>query len=95
MAVSTVSPRSINSDPAVAAYVITPSDTVDLATGPCRAVYVGVTGDITMTVLQASGGVVSWQPVLFKAVLAGAPLSVGCARVNNTGTTATNLVALY
>lgn len=74
--------------PAAAGFTVTPSDTGDLPNGPCRSIYVGVTGDVTM-VPSKSG-----QSVLFKAVPVGI-LPVQCSRIYATGTTATNIVALY
>lgn len=76
------------SDPAASAAVITPSDTVDLATVP-KAIYIGVTGDVTVTLARDPDG----TNVLFKAVPVGW-LPVRPKRVWATGTTATNMVAL-
>jgi hypothetical protein len=66
---------------------VTPSDTVMLTNGTCRALYVGVTGNITA--LMASGNV-----VLFSNVPVGV-FQIQAQRINSTATTATNLVALY
>ena len=74
------------SDQASSATVITPSDSIDLTYIP-KALYVGVTGDITMTLKADSAS------VLFKAVPVGV-LPVRPLRVYATGTTATNIVAL-
>lgn len=68
------------------AYAVTPSDSVDFSLGKTRALYVGVTGDVT--------AVVGGSAVLFKALPVGLHW-IGCTRVNATGTTATNLLALY
>ena len=70
--------------------VITPSDTVNIPWNNSRiaAIYVGVAGDVT--VVNTAG-----QTALFKAVPAGTLLPVEASRVNATGTTATNLIALY
>lgn len=65
---------------------IVPSDTT-VFTKPCNAIYVGVTGDVT--VLTAADDVVQ-----FKAAPAGTVLPICAKRVNASGTTATNLVAL-
>lgn len=73
--------------PAQHAVAVTPSDSTDLTT-PCRALYVGVTGDV---VLDTVGGETS---VTFKAVPVGI-LPVRTQRVRSTLTTATNIVALY
>ncbi len=70
--------------PAADAQVIVPSDTVNQ--GPFRALYVGVTGNITLVTL---GG----NTVLFKSVPVGI-LQVGCIRVNASATAATDMVGL-
>jgi hypothetical protein len=69
---------------------ITPSDTIAIAfassAGGCRAIYVGVAGNITLVDLAGAVTLFSNVPVgIFR---------VGATRVNQTGTTATNLVAL-
>jgi hypothetical protein len=68
------------------ATAVTTSDTVDFTQGITRALYIGVTGDVT--------AVVGGAAVLFKAVPVGL-LWIGASRVNATATTATNMVALY
>ena len=73
-------------NPGFNAAAITPSDTVNLGS-PTRSIYVGVTGNLT--VLMYGG-----QVVTFNNVPVGIfPIQV--LRVNATGTTATNLVALW
>lgn len=80
--------RSKDISSAYDARVVTPSDTVSQADGVCRALYVGVAGNIT-AVMANSG-----TAVLFSNVAVGIfPIQV--FRVNATGTTATNIVALY
>lgn len=69
---------------------VTPSDTVDLARGECRGLWIGVVGDLS--VVMAGDGETR--------VFASAELSVGefpfqVLRVNATGTTATSIKALY
>lgn len=54
-----------------------------------RMLYVGVTGDVTV-VSKRDGGT-----HLFKAVPAGALLPIAVVQVKATGTTATNILALY
>jgi hypothetical protein len=86
MAIET--PQVIRSDlgsPAPYAEAVTPSDTVMLTR--VSALYVGGLG--TVTVLMLSGDVAT-----FAAVPARTLLPVRCKRVNATGTTATNIVAL-
>lgn len=65
---------------------VTKSDTVDLAFR-CRALYIGVTGDVAILAKDNATSVV------FKAVPVGV-LRVRTTRVMSTGTTATNMVAL-
>lgn len=67
---------------------ITPSDTVNFTQGPCRGIYVGVTGNVVCVDLDSTA-------VTFTAVPAGAVLPVRAIRVNSTSTTATNMVALF
>ena len=77
------------SRPAVSLKAVTPNDSTDLPDGTCRGLYVGVTGDVT---LIAADDVTS--SVLLKAVPVGL-LNVSTKRVLSTGTTATDIVALY
>jgi hypothetical protein len=76
------------SAPASEFAAIVPSDSVDLAY-LTRFIYVGGTGDIS--VVPQSGG----AAVIFKAVPVGAWLPIRARRINATGTTATNIVALW
>jgi len=71
------------------AKAITPSDTDNLPDGPCRGIYVGGAGAVK--VIPGSGG----TAVTFAAVPVGTVLDVVAVRVYATGTTATNLLALY
>jgi hypothetical protein len=71
----------------VDAAAITPSDTVNL-TVPTAAIYVG--GGGAVSVVMRAGG----NTVVFSAVPVGFTLPISVTRVNATGTTATNLVAL-
>lgn len=66
---------------------VAPSDTVNFADGTCRALYVGTTGNITA--VMANGTV-----QLFSNVPVGI-LPIQVSRINNTATTASNIVALY
>jgi hypothetical protein len=65
---------------------ITPSDTDDLPAGRTAAIFVGTAG--TVAVQDQAGNTVS-----FTAPVGVLPIAV--KRVLATGTTATNLVALY
>lgn len=79
--------------------VVTASDTTDLPI--TRALYVGGTGDIAIVMpdhglaLGASAAAAQAVDVIFYNVSAGTILPVQAVRVLSTGTTATNLVALY
>lgn len=69
------------------AAAVTPHDSTNFSS-MTRALYVGVTGNVT--VVMKSGAV-----VLFSAVPVGTILPVRCSRVNATGTTASGIVALF
>lgn len=64
---------------------ITPSDTASFKS--CRALYVGTTGDVRLKAL--SGNIATYT-----AVPAGQYLYVRATQVLQTGTTATNIVAM-
>lgn len=76
-----------NSDPAEYAVAVTPHDTTALSPQP-RALYVGVSGDVTVT--MAGGG-----DAAFLNVPSGAILPIRVSKVLDTGTDATDIVALY
>jgi hypothetical protein len=79
--------KSENTAPAEGAVAVTPSDSTDL-TSLCRALYVGSGGTVNVDVADGS-------TVAFVGVIGGTILPVRVARVRATGTTATNIVALY
>lgn len=89
-------PRSSNttlggrgsSGPAQGAAAVTPSDSTDLDVQGSRGLWVGGAGNVA--VITAQG-----DTVTFNGVAAGYLLPVAVSRVLATGTTATNLVALY
>ncbi|MGX2958055.1 spike base protein, RCAP_Rcc01079 family [Peribacillus sp. JNUCC 23] len=70
------------------AILVVPNDSTDLTTTPTKGIYIGGTGDLKVTMLDGT-------TVTFKSISAGAihPLSV--KRVFATGTTATNILAVY
>ena len=74
--------------PATGAFAITPHNSTNFST-VTRAIYVGVTGDVTAVMLDGA------TAVLFKAVPAGSILPIRAIRVNSTGTGASELVGLY
>ena len=71
-----------------AVRAVTPNDGADLGLGECRALYAGGSGDVSIVDLTG-------ETVVFVGVLAGSILPVQTARVNATGTTASDIVALY
>lgn len=73
--------------PAQSAFALTASDSADVPNGTCRALYVGTGGNVSVI----TGG----STVTFVGVLGGTVLPVSCSRVRSTGTTASNIVALY
>lgn len=75
------------SDPVDHAAAITPHNTNDLSS-VTNGIYVGSSGDIA--VLMSDGAAVT-----FVAAVAGSVLPIRVKRVKATGTTATNLVALW
>jgi hypothetical protein len=68
------------------AAAVTPSDTTEL--GPCKALYIGGAGNVSVWMPERE------TPVTFIAVPVGTVLPVSARRVLQTGTTATNIVAL-
>jgi hypothetical protein len=74
------------SQPATAAFAITPNDGADLAKYT-RALYIGVSGDVKVDMIDGGTGIV------FKAVAVGI-LPIAVKRVYATGTAATNIIGL-
>ena len=72
--------------PAFGAASVTPNDSTDIAT--CRSVYVGGAGAMKVTMADDT-------TVTFSGLLAGAVYPFQAKRIWSTGTTATNIVALY
>jgi hypothetical protein len=73
-------------DPAIGALVSTTG--TDLARNDCRALYIGGAGDLAVTTSLG-------EVVTFVGVQAGTILPIRVKRVNTSGTTATNILALY
>lgn len=67
---------------------VTPSDSTDLANGPCRAIYVIGAGNVNVNL--ASGGT-----AVLTGLTAGQTVEVNVSRVLATSTTATGVFALY
>lgn len=74
--------------PARNAEAVTPHDTNEL-TKISRALYIGTGGDVTV---QMAG---TGTAILFANVPSGAILPIRVIRVNDTGTDAEDIVALY
>lgn len=87
MAASINNQQSRNSGPYSEAIAVTPHNTNEL-TYVTRAIYVGVTGDVKVN-LYGSG-----TSITFKAVPVGI-LPIRVKLVASTGTTATDIVALW
>jgi hypothetical protein len=73
-------------EPAVFAEAVTPSDVTVLTTS--RALYVGVTGDVAVTMLGGANAT-------FVGVVGGTVLPIRVTKVLATGTTATSILNLY
>jgi hypothetical protein len=69
------------------AAAVTPSDTVPLATA-AQALWIGGAGSVAVVTI-------SGQTVTLAAVAAGTLLPLACTQVKATGTTATNILALW
>lgn len=80
-------PYEVSSCPATGAASVTPHDTNQLAGGTCRALYIGTTGNVKVT--MANG-----NEVTFSSVAVGI-LPISVKLVWSTGTTASNILALY
>ena len=88
MSDSFASNASALDSPGYHAAAVTPNDGSDLATF-ARALYVGTGGNVT---LDTAGGETA---VAFVGVAAGTIIPVRAARVRSTGTTASDIVALW
>jgi hypothetical protein len=70
------------------ALAVTPSDSTDLARYSTTGLYVGVTGDVKVTLNDGS-------TVTFTSLASGIIHPIAVKRVWATGTTATNIMAVY
>lgn len=75
--------------PAVKAFAVTPSDSVFLKPA-CRSLYIGTGGGISVEMLEGE-----IKTVVFPDIPSGSILSIQVTRVNETGTTASGIVALW
>lgn len=74
--------------PALEYAAVTKSDATDFSFGMARGLYVGGAGDVVAVRADNTA-------VTFTSVPAGTILPIRLRRVNDTSTTATNMVALY
>lgn len=76
------------------AKAVSPSDTVDLPRKPSHALHIGTGGTLTVIMAEdyVAGGTGPTTPF---TVVAGETLYVEVSRVMATGTTASNITALY
>jgi hypothetical protein len=72
---------------ATRARAVTPNDSADLPR-PNSTLYIGGDGNVKVTTEEGDA-------VTFVGVVAGSTLPVVCKRVWSTGTTATNIVAIW
>lgn len=75
----------LNTNPAKGLVTVTASDSTILTA--TKSLYVGVTGDVAVTMADGTTGTIKSAAVGYH------PLSV--TQVKSTGTTATNILALY
>lgn len=73
---------------ATGAVAVTTSDSTDLARGATKALYIGGAGNVAVI---TSGG----DTITFTAITVGSFHPISVKRVLATGTTATNIVAVY
>lgn len=87
--------------PATFAVAVTPSDTVAISfegkSVVTRGLYVGVGGDVSVEMggEDGNGKGMADPTVVFTGVATGTVLPIEVTRVNATGTTATNLTAIW
>ena len=79
-------PQRVGESTAFDTETVVPSDSVDFVKGAARGLYVGVSGNVTLVAPHNTVQLFSNVPVGF--------MPVQCTRVNATGTSATNMVAL-
>ena len=68
------------------AVAVVPSDETNFSK-ITRGIYVGVTGDVV--------AIVGGEAITFTAMAAGVIHPIRCTRINETSTTATNMVAVF
>lgn len=81
--------------PLGAAIAVTPDDGVDLPQGVCRALWIGVGGDLELDLNTHEQSGLPSDQIVFKNVSSGELLPLEVKRVRDALTTATFIVALY
>lgn len=79
---------STNADPGLMLEAVTPHNSTNFTNGTCRALYVGTAGNVA--IVPPTGAAVT-----LVAVVGGTVLPISAIRVNSTGTTASNIVAIF
>lgn len=75
--------------PAIRASAVTPADATALTLGPCRAIYIGGAGNLSVILDNDT------VAVTFVGCYAGMVLPVMVQSIQSTNTTATSILALY
>lgn len=70
------------------AVTITPNDTTSLTGGATKGLYLGASGNVAVTMADGSN-------VTFTALASGVVHPISVTKVKATGTTATNIIAVY
>lgn len=78
--------RTVDTGSGIGGVAVTPSDATVLA--PTRGIYVGVAGNVAVKLLNGT-------TVTFTAMASGIIHPIRATQVLSTGTTATNIVAVY
>jgi hypothetical protein len=73
---------------AMGAVAVTPSDTEDLAASPTKGIYIGGSGNLKVAMADST-------VETFTALASGIIHPISVKRVYATGTTATNILAVY
>ncbi len=82
---------ALKTSPGEVFVAVTASDSTNLPSGSCRGIYVGVAGDVALYGADDAVG----TSVVFKNLVAGVVHPLAARRVLSTGTTATDIVAVY
>lgn len=90
MSIETIMKSADETASAADAKAVTPSDVAVLPDGPALALFIGGTGGGTLTIITAKNSTIQ-----FTGLAAGSLLPVRAKQVLSTGTTVTNIVALY